>query len=120
MEDLDFPETFASNFVDASKNGFKMLNTNQFSWSNPTLFWNDFNIPWLNGLRNSGADVVVLSDKSNIALTHVLNPNGTPKIVNGQVVKTGFGKEIDYMENLAQQGIYQWDGANGLYKYVGN
>lgn len=120
LEDLNFPETYASNFVDASKDGFKMLNTNPYYWSNPQQFWDEFNIPWLNGLRNSGADVVVLSDKSNISLTHVLNPDGTPQIINGQVVKTGFGKEIDFMDNLVNQGLYQWDGVNGLYKYIGN
>jgi hypothetical protein len=70
LEELNFPETFASTFVDASKDGFKMLNTNQFYWINPDQFWNEFNIPWLNGLKNSGADVVVLSDKSNDLLIY--------------------------------------------------
>lgn len=66
LEELNFPETYASNFVDASKDGFKMLNTNQFYWSNPQQFWDEFNIPWLNGLKNNGADVVVLSDKFDV------------------------------------------------------
>jgi hypothetical protein len=120
LEELNFPETFASTFVDASKDGFKMLNTNQFYWTNPDQFWNEFNTPWLNGLKNSGADVVVLSDKSNIALTHVLNPDNKPKMVNGQFIKTGFGKEIEFMETLVEQGLYQWDEIKGLYKYIGN
>jgi len=46
--------------------------------------------------------------------------DGSFVVENGQRIKTNFGKEIDYMENLVQQGKYQWDGVNGVYKYVGD
>lgn len=122
LEELNFPETYASNFVKASKDGYKMLNTNRhYHLSNPSGYWDDFNIPWLNGLKNSGADVVVLSDPSNDLLKFVLKADGTfQTTATGERILTGFGKEVQYMDNLVNQGIYQCDGVNGLYKYIGN
>ncbi len=69
------------------------------------------------------------SDKANIwrgpagendLLKYAINTDGTFKLVNGQKVLTGFGKEIDFMESLVQQGKYQFDNFAGSYKYIGN
>ena len=127
LSDIDFPETYASNFVEASKDGYKMLNTNQFYYSNPDQFWTQFNKPWLDGLVSSKADVIVLSDKSNDLLKYKWTKNDlTGEAVfdinptTGEKILTGFGKEIQYMENLVQQGLYQWDSVKGIYKYIGN
>ncbi len=121
LEDLNFPETYASNFLDASADGFKMLRTNPFYWSEIDQFWIEFNLPWLNGLKNNGADVVVLSDKSNDLLIYILNADGTfQEMENGARILTCFGREIEFMDNLVSLGIYQWDEINGLYKYIWN
>ena len=40
-------------------------------------------------------------------------------LTNNQQAEIHFRKEIDFMETLVQQGKYQWDGINGVYKYVG-
>lgn len=53
-----------------------------------------------------------MSDKSNDLLKYQWKlEDGKAKYLlddNFQKLKTGFGKEIDYMENLVQQGKYQW------------
>ena len=67
--------------------------------------------------------MVVLSDKNNDLLKYILKNDGSgafETLPNGQKILTGFGKEIEYMENLVQQGIYQWDGISGVYKYIGD
>jgi hypothetical protein len=120
IEELDYPQTFASTFEASSKDGYKILNTNKWYYQDGDQYWGDFNKPWLDELVNKKADVVVLSDKSNDLLRYQLNPDFSYKTLNGQRVKSGFGKEIDYMENLVSQGKYQWDAVNGIYKYVGD
>lgn len=76
--------------------------------------------PWLDEIVTKKADVVVLSDKSNELLKYQLLDNGQFKYIDNKRVLTGFGKEIEYMDNLVQQGKYQWDAVNGVYKYSGN
>jgi hypothetical protein len=127
MEAINFPETYASNFVNALKDGFKMLRTNPFYWNEMEQFWVEFNLPWLEGLKNSGADVVVLSDKSNDLLKFRWTKNKTTGEINftknnitGERILTGFGSEIKYLEDLVSQGIYQWYEINGVFKFIGN
>jgi len=64
-----------------------------------------------------------LSDKSNDYLKYKWTKNPNTGQVEFDVIpgtstriKTGFGQEIEYMENLVQQGKYQWDAVNGVYK----
>jgi hypothetical protein len=120
LDELVFPEATASNFKTVSKDGFKMLNTPKSFYQNADQFWTQYNKPWLDDLVANKADVVILSDKSDDLLKYVLNSDGTFKIENGQRVLTGFGREIQYMDNLVQQGKYQWNALEGLYKHVGN
>lgn len=125
IEELSYPETFASNFETVSKDGYKMLNTNRFySIENPN-YWHDFNRRWLDEIVAKKADVVVLSDKSNDLLKYqwTLDPNNGKVIfrrdqITNELLKTGFGKEIEYMENLVQQGKYEWKSAMGVYKNI--
>jgi hypothetical protein len=72
------------------------------------------------GIVRKKADVIVLSDKGNDLLKYQLLNNGQFKYVDNTRVLTGFGKEIEYMENLVRQGKYQWDEGTGVYKYTGN
>lgn len=127
IDELDFPETFASNFESASKNGFKLLNTNQFYSSNAQQYWTDFNLPWLNSLINNRAEVVVLSDRTNDYLKYRWSKDPVSGLVifetnptTGQRNLTGFGKEIEFMDNQVAQGTYYWDNAAGAYKPVSN
>lgn len=120
IQELDYPQTFASTFETSSKDGFKILNTNRWYYQDGAQYWDDFNRPWLDELISKKADVVVLSDKGNELLKYQLLDNGQFKYVDNKRVLTGFGKEIEYMDNLVQQGKYQWEGANGTYKHVGN
>ncbi|MEQ8581075.1 MAG: hypothetical protein RIC30_08710, partial [Marinoscillum sp.] len=121
LADLDFPETYASDFTTASKDGYKMLNTNEWYYRmDEPAFWDDFNKPWLDKLTGDKADIVVLSDPNNDLLKYQLNPDFSFKTINGQRLKSGFGKEIDYMEDLVNKGAYEWDSVNGVYKYVGD
>ena|GEM_PF-3338876 len=121
LADLDFPETYASNFTTASKDGYKMLNTNEWYYRmDEPAFWDDFNKPWLDQLTSDKADIVVLSDRSNDYLKYVLDADGNPKILNGTAQKTGFGREIEYMDNLVNEGVYRWDEVTGTYKYNGD
>lgn len=120
LEELNFDVATTQNFKSISKDGFKLLNTPSSFYKNPTQFWEEFNKPWLDNLKLNKSNVIVLSDRSNELLKYVLNPNGTFLLENGQRVLTGFGKEIQYMDNLVNQGLYMWDGINGVYKYIGN
>jgi len=75
-------------------------------------------------LTTAKADIIVLSDKTSNLLKYkwTLEGGQAKYILDAdlQKIKTGFGNEIEYMENLVQQGKYQWDGINGVYKYIGN
>ncbi|MDP4275605.1 MAG: hypothetical protein Q8907_15130, partial [Bacteroidota bacterium] len=119
LSEIDYPMCSASDFKTTSQDGFKMLNVP----NDAADMWATYNKPWLEDLTNNKADVVVLSDKSNDLLKYVLKSDGSgafETLPNGQKILTGFGKEIDYMENLVKQRKYQWDELNGLYKYIGN
>ncbi len=100
-----------------------MLNTPQEFYQNADQFWTQYNKPWLDDLVSKKADIVILSDKSNDYLKYKWTKNSNTGQVEFDVIpgtstriKTGFGSEIEYMENLVQQGKYQWDAANGVYK----
>jgi hypothetical protein len=121
LAELEYETTYLSNFTTHSKDGFKMLNTSEWYYrADQPAFWDDFNKPWLDELVKSKADVVVMSDKNNDLLKFVLTPDGRPKLVDGLPVMSGFGKEIEYFEDLVKLGVYVWDQATGAYRYVRN
>jgi hypothetical protein len=116
LQELNYPLCNSSNFSNVSQDGFKMLNVP----NDAADMWVTYNKPWIEALTNGKADLVVLSNKADDLMKFQLNPDFSFKTINGQRIKSGFGKEIDFMENLVQQGKYQWDGVNGVYKYTGN
>jgi hypothetical protein len=127
LEDIDFPEASASNFKTLSKDGFKLLNTPSEFYQNSDQFWDQYNKVWLNDLATKKADIIILSDKSNDLLKYVwkkdaLTGEAVFDLVPGtnQRIKTGFGREIEHMEDLVTKGKYQWDNVNGLYKNIEN
>lgn len=72
----------------------------------PASFWDDYNKPWIQAATNRGDDIIIMSNKFDNSLL----------IKDGS--KTGFGKEIDFMEELVSRGRYRFDDALG--KYVAN
>jgi hypothetical protein len=106
-----------------SQNGIKLLNTPKTVYK-PGTFWVEYNEPWLKGITDAKADVAVLSDPTDNLLKYQWRlENGETKYIldsNLQKVKTGFGKEIDFMENLVKQGKYKFDETECIYRYIGN
>jgi hypothetical protein len=107
-----------------SQNGIKVLNAPQRVYLNGEQFWLEYNEKYLKGITDAKADVAVLSDPTDDLLKYQwVIENGKPKYIlddNLQMVKTGFGKEIDLMENLVKQGKYEFNKIEGIYKYIGN
>ncbi|MFW5781226.1 MAG: hypothetical protein ACOCXD_01520, partial [Bacteroidota bacterium] len=99
LNELDYPK---STNLGAKDGGFNLLNVPD-EFYNPATFWEDFNRPWLKAATDRGDEIVVLSNKSDNSL---LMRNG---------VKTGFGKEIDFMENLVKEGKYKFVEESGKY-----
>jgi hypothetical protein len=127
LADLQFDETYASNFESFSKDGFKMLNTNKWYYMmDEAGYWENFNKPWLDDLVRNKADVQVLSDKNNDLLKYVWDWDiDNRRLVfrinktTGQRLTTGFGREIEYFEKLLKDGQYAWESTSGVYYYIG-
>jgi hypothetical protein len=66
-------------------------------------FWKQFNEPWLKQATNRGDDVVVMSNPSDQAL---LSKGGR---------RTGFGREVDFMNRLVSEGKYDFIAEEGKY-----
>jgi hypothetical protein len=125
LVNIGFPVATVNNFKTVSKDGYKMLNTPQNFYQNADQFWTQYNKPWLDDLVTNKADVVILSNKFDDLLKYqwdldpLTNQPIYRKLPNTNTrIQTGFGREIEYMENLVQQGKYQWDPVNGFYLYV--
>ncbi len=121
ITELDFPVGNRDNFKANNKEGYKLLNVPNEYYVTPEQFWDEFNKPWMDDLVAKKADIVILSDKNNDFLKYEWDSEANDFKIDtntGLRILTGFGKEIEYMENLVQQGIYSWDGIQGVYKYV--
>lgn len=70
------------------------------------FFWEKYNEPWLRAATNRGDDIIVLSDKYDNSLL----------VRNNK--QTGFGKEIQYMDDLVKNGIYKFVEEEGKYVKV--
>ena len=102
LQELNYPKS--TNF--GPKSGeFNLLNVPDDIYV-PATFWDDFNKPWLQAATNRGDDIIIMSNKLDNSLL----------IKDG--AKTGFGKEIDFMEDLVSKGQYRYDDALG--KYIAN
>lgn len=118
-----FPITDSTNFKLVSVNGFKLLNTESSLYRSADKYWNHFNKPWLESLVLNKATVYVLSDIKNDLLKYGFNfstdstlSNYKYNLENFQLNRTGFGKEIEYMDSIVKFGIYYWDEQIGAYK----
>jgi hypothetical protein len=70
------------------------------------FFWEKYNEPWLRAATDRGDDIIVLSDKYDKSLL----------IRNNK--QTGFGKEIQFMDDLVKRGIYKFVEQEGKYVKV--
>lgn len=101
LEELEYPKS--TNFG-AKDGNFNLLNVADEDIKNFSTFWDDFNKPWLTQATERGDEIVVLSDKFDKNLLY----KSTGEI-------TGFGKEIQFMDDLVDKGIYKFIKEDGKY-----
>lgn len=119
---LDFPQCDSSDFTSVSVKGFNLLNTSSQLYKTPQQFWKDFNRPWLESLVQRKAAIYVLSDANNDLLKYSFTLTSDSCTVhygysetNHQLIRTGFGKEIEFMDSVVRTGNYSWDQQLGVY-----
>lgn len=101
LRDLNYPESI--NF--GAKNGdFNLLNVPKRFANESIDFFKDYNLPWLKNAVERGDDIVVLSNKFDSKLLYKHN---------GEL--TGFGKEIEFMDDLVIKRIYMFVKEEGRY-----
>lgn len=122
---LNFPQTDTTSFKRHSYRGFKILNLENAVYKNDTQFWEEYNLPWLEELIQTQTTIYVLSNASLDQLKYQFlsfYPLG-PIIykhfsANNQLMRTGFGKEIDYLDAQIKQGNYRWNEGLGAYQPI--
>ncbi|MFN3772627.1 hypothetical protein [Cloacibacterium normanense] len=101
LEELNYPKN--TNF--GAKNGeFNLLNAPDEIFEISPDFFIEYNLPWLEQAVRRGDDFIVLSDKFD------------PKLLyksTGEL--TGFGKEMKFMDDLVDKGIYKFVKEEGKY-----
>lgn len=101
LSELNYPKN--TNFG-AKQGDFNLLNVPEKDIKSFSTFWEDFNQPWLKQATDRGDDVVIMSDKFDQKLLY----KSTGEI-------TGFGKEIQFMDNLVKKGVYRFIREEGKY-----
>lgn len=101
LSELNYPKN--TNFG-AKQGDFNLLNVPEKDIKSFTTFWEDFNQPWLKQATDRGDDVIIMSDKFDQKLLYK---------TTGEI--TGFGKEIQFMDNLVKKGIYKFIREEGKY-----
>lgn len=101
LTELNYPKSI--NFS-AKEGEFNLLNVPDEKIKNFSTFWEDFNQPWLKQATDRGDEIVILSDKFSQDLLYKSS---------GEI--TGFGKEIEFMDNLVKEGVYKFIKEEGKY-----
>lgn len=120
---LKFPQMDTLAFKTHSYKGFKILNLSNDVYKTDTQFWEQYNLPWLEYLTNNKTTIYVLSDSAIDQLKYQfsdLYPFG-PFVfryfnATKQLIRTGFGKEIEYLDGLIKKGTYTWNEQLGAYE----
>lgn len=122
---LDFPTVDTINFREHSYRGFKILNLDSVFYQNDEQFWRQYNLPWLESLTQNKTTIYVLSNTNTDQLKYQfirISENTTIMFkysdVTYQLERTGFGKEIEYMEDKVKKGVYRWDETHGAFEPV--
>ena len=88
LDETKYPKTLD---FEAKQGGFNILNTPDKLYKTPEQFWNEYNKPFLDKAIERGDDIV-LATKPNI------DKNLTRALPDGTIEKTGFGREMEYLE----------------------
>lgn len=100
LKELDYPKSV--NFE--AKNGeFNLLSVPDEIFEMSPDFFKEYNLPWITEATNRGDDIIVLSDKFDENLLLIDNK------------ATGFGKEIQFMDDLVNKGVYKFLKEEGKY-----
>lgn len=120
---LNFPQLDTLTFKTHSYRGFKILNLNNDVYKTDTQFWEQYNLPWLEYLTNNNTTIYVLSDGAIDQLKYQFyDPHPIGPFVfryfnmTKQLMRTGFGKEIEFLDALIKKGIYTWNEQLGAYQ----
>ncbi|WP_413512345.1 hypothetical protein [Myroides odoratus] len=122
---LNFPQVETSSFKQHTYRGFKILNLDNAVYKNDTQFWEEYNLPWLKELIETQTTIYVLSNATLDQLKYqfiYFYPQG-PIVykyftTNNQLMRTGFGKEIEYLDAQIKQGYYRWNEHLGAYQPI--
>ena len=122
---LNFPALDTIGFREHSHKGFKILNLDSTFYQSDEQFWRQYNLPWLESLTQSKTTIYVLSNIHTDQLKYqfIKISENTAIVyryseVTYQLMRTGFGKEIEYMEDKVRKGLYRWDETNGAFEPV--
>jgi len=122
---LNFPAVDTINFREHSHRGFKILNLDSTFYQNDEQFWRQYNLPWLESLTQNKTTIYVLSNTNTDQLKYqfIRISENTAVVfkysdVTYQLMRTGFGKEIEYIEDKVRKGVYRWDETQGAFEPV--
>ncbi|HBU99642.1 hemagglutinin repeat-containing protein [Thalassospira lucentensis] len=100
IAEMEYPKTFD---FGSKIGGFNVLNTPDSFNKNPNQFWNDYNKPFLDDAIQRGDDIVLATKPIDDYLNRI-DP------VTGSQVRTGFGKEYDYLKSNG----YEYDSITSM------
>lgn len=119
---LNFPAVDTIDFREHSYKGFKILNLDSEFYQNDEQFWRQYNLPWLESLTQNKTTIYVLSSINTDQLKYqfIKISENTAVVfkysdLTYQLMRTGFGKEIEYMEDKVRKGVYRWDETHGAF-----
>jgi len=122
---LNFPQVDTVNFRKHNYKGFKILNLNNNAYKNDKQFWEEYNLPWLENLIANKTTIYVLSNSNIDQLKYQFFSSYTMGPIffkyfhyNNQLMRTGFGKEIEYLDDLIKKGTYKWNENLGAYQAI--
>lgn len=99
-------------------NGVVMLNVPDELFNEAT-FWDDYNIPFLQQNADQKRTFYILSDPNDESLWYRYDVDGQIKLDNNlNPIYSGFKKEINFLQDLVQRGLYSFDSTNGCFKPI--
>ncbi|MFK7733710.1 MAG: hypothetical protein AB8B48_18970 [Pseudomonadales bacterium] len=90
VKELKYPKTLDFR---AKKSGYNILNTPNTLYKSPKQFWDKYNKPFLDKAIKRGDRILLASKPTDV------NNLRRENLQTGQVEKTGFAKEIEYLRN---------------------
>ena len=104
IDALDYPNCDG---MTANNNGFNILNIEQeLANAAGERFWEIYNLPFLNEAVERGDDIILATKTID---DYLYNLDGS---------LSGYGKEYEYMKELVEEGIYEFDSERMLYTKI--